>query len=286
MRLLRSLMRRLESMTAKEAFNAELSEELQFHLAHAVEENMSRGMTKDEALRVAGHSFGSVAVITEDSYRARRTAWFDDLKQDVRYGLRTLARQKGFSVLTILTLAIGIGACTAIFSLVDAVLLHSLPYGDPARLVYLFTPSAQLLHANVPPEVFNPSFADFFDLKKQTRSLSAMTLFQQTSLNLSAGNRASRIGTARVDADFFRTLQVQPEFGRGVDSKDEQPGSSHVVVISHALWQEMFAGRNDIVGKQLKLDGENYQVIGVMPRGFEYPHESDLPAVYGNMDRT
>ena len=91
MRLLRSLMRRLESMTAKETFNAELSEELQFHLAHAVEENMSRGMTKDEALRVAGHSFGSVAVITEDSYRARRTARFDDLKQDVRYGLRTIS---------------------------------------------------------------------------------------------------------------------------------------------------------------------------------------------------
>ncbi len=210
----------------------------------------------------------------------------DDFVQDVRYGMRTLTKHRSFTAMTVLTLALGIGACTAIFSLVDAVLLRSLPYGDSEQIVYIYTPSLELLHMNVPAEVFNPTFADAFELKKQSTSFTAMTFFEQTTFNLAEGDQLERIGTARVDADFFRAMQSQPEIGRSFDVNDEKPANSRVVIISHALWKSMYEGKNEILGHVVHLDGAGYQIVGVMPSDFEYPHSSDLAAGYGNIDRT
>ena len=286
MRWIRSLCRRFRSILSKESSNAALSEELQFHLARAVEENMARGMPERKAVAAAQASFGSWAGTTEQCYQARGTAWIDDFLQDIRYGLRTLTKNCSFSVISILTLALGIGACTAIFSVFDAVLLRSLPYGNPEQLVYLYTPSLQLLRQGIPAEFFNPSFADFFDLKHQSRSVAEMTLFQQASFSLAADGRPQRVGAARVGADFFRTMQSQPQVGRAIDAGDQQPGNDRVAIISHVLWEEMFAGTNKILDRTVRLDGDQYRVIGVMPPGFDYPHKSDLPAGLGNVDRT
>jgi putative ABC transport system permease protein len=283
MRAMQSLFRRVRSLFAKDASNAELSEELHFHLQQAIEEKIASGMAPEEARAAAKEIFGSVTQATEECYQARGVAWIDDLLQDVRYGLRTLAKHRSFTTITVLTLALGIGACTAIFSLVNAVLLRSLPYGDSQGLVYLFTPSARL---DLPWDVIGPSNADFFDLKKQSRAFSEMTLFEQAIYNLSVGNEIQRIGAARVDADFFKTLEVTPMFGRSIDAGDLKPGKDRVAIISGSLWQSLFGGASDVLGKAVQLDGASYRVVGVLPSDFNYPHKSDLARGSGHIDRT
>jgi predicted permease len=277
MRLFQSLQTRFRSSCHKETKNVELNEELQFHLERQTEENIAHGMSPENARSAAQVSFGSVTGAVEDCYQARGMAWLEDFIHDLRYGFRTLVKHRSFSLVTVLTLALGIGACTAIFSLVNAVLLRSLPYGQPGRLVYLFTPSSVW---KLPAEIFGPSAGDFRDLKQQSKSFSAMTLFTQTTSNLAGNDRVERVGAAKVDADFLGTLEVAPEFGRGFDGKDEQPGKEQVAVISHALWQTVLGGRADVLGSVLRLDGKPYRVVGVMPTEFGYPHKSDL--AYGN----
>ncbi|WP_263356262.1 ABC transporter permease [Acidicapsa ligni] len=277
-------------MRTKDASNAALSEELQFHLERQVEENIANGMFPEEARAAARAEFGSVIVAAEKSYEARGVRWLDDLWQDLRYGVRTLLKQRSFTVVTVLTLALGIGACTAIFSVVNAVMLRSLPYGDPEGLVYLYTPYPQMsLPAGIlgsgnsgllPAEVFGPSYGDFLDFKKLNHSYSAMTLFDQDTFTLAGDGRADRVNAAKVDEGFFGTLQSMPEMGRVFSASDEQPGNDHVVVLSYALWQQLFGGRADVLGRTLRLDGRSYQVIGVMPREFGYPHKSEV--AYGN----
>ncbi|MHB1958859.1 MAG: ABC transporter permease [Acidobacteriaceae bacterium] len=277
MRSLQSLLVRFRSSRNKEWKNIELNDELQFHLERQTEENIASGMSPEQARTAAMASFGSVAEATDQSYKARGVAWLDDLIHDLRYGFRTLIKDRAFTLVTVLTLALGIGACTAIFSVVNAVLLRSLPYGHPGKLVYLFTPNSAW---KLPAEVFGPSPADFMDLKKHNKSFAAMTLFAQTTYNLAGNDRVERVGAAKVDADFFQTLEVTPELGRSFDVKDEQPGNEQVAVISHRLWQTMLGGRADVLGSILRLDGKPYRVIGVMPAKFGYPHKSDL--AYGN----
>jgi predicted permease len=294
MRWFQSLRRRLRSVVGKDSGNAALNEELQFHLERQIEENISQGMSPERARAAARESFGNVTVAAEECYEARGVAWLDDLGQDVRYGLRTLVKHRSFTVVTVLTLALGIGACTAIFSLVNAVLLRSLPYGDAEKLVYLFTPNSNFKfpvevlpsrHADV-AELFGPSNADFFDLKKQSRSFAEMTIFEQANYDVGVGDRVQRTGAAKVDAEFFRTLGATPAFGRGFDERDETPGSDYVVLISHALWQEMFGGRSDVLGQTIRLNGAPYKVVGVMPEEFGYPHKSDLPFGNGEIETT
>lgn len=277
MRSLHSLIRRLRSLLRRDSRNIDLSEELQFHLERQIEENVANGMPPQAARAAALSEFGSIAQATENAREARGVSLLEDLAQDIRYGCRTLLKERSFTFVTILTLALGIGACTAIFSLVEAVLIRSLPYGEPDRLVYLFTPNPGL---DLPAEIFGPSYADFFDLKRQSNSFANMTLFEQATYNLSTGDRAERVGAARVDADFFETLQAAPESGRTIATGDQRPGSDHVVIISHSLWQSVFGGKDDVEGKALRLDGSPYRIIGVMPQGFGFPHKSDL--AYGN----
>jgi predicted permease len=283
MRLFQSLLRRWQSFFEKDSSNAELSEELQFHLERQTEVNIASGMSQEQARATAKANFGNVAQATESCYEARGVAWADDLVQDVRYGARTLAKHHSFTFITVLTLALGIGACTAIFSLVNAVLIRSLPYGDSGKLVYLFTPNP---HIDLPAEVFGPSNADFFDLKSQSHSFSAMTLFDQKTYNLAVNDRVQRIGAAKVDTDFFSTLQVAPELGHAFGASEEQPGNDHVVVISDALWQSMFDGNPGILGHTLRLDGSSYQVIGIMPKDFGFPHKTDLQYGNGHIETT
>ena len=277
MRFFHSLRRRLRSLFEGDASNAALREELQFHLQRQTEENIARGMPVKEAEQAARASFGSLSEAVEACYQARGVGWLDDLRQDVRYGLRTLVKHRSFSLMTVLTLALGIGACTAIFSVVNAVLIQSLPYGHTDRLVYLFTPNRQW---KLPAETFGPSPADFFDVKKESKSFAAMTFFQQTTYNLAGNDRVERVTAAQVDSDFFRTLQVVPQIGRPLDTKNEKPGDAQVAVISYRLWQTVLGGRSDVLGSTLRLDGVPFRVIGVMPRDFGYPHKSDL--AYGN----
>jgi predicted permease len=201
----------------------------------------------------------------------------ENLLQDARYGLRVLCKSPSFTFVAILVLSLGIGGSIAVFSLVNAVLLRTLPYGSSSRLVYLFTPNSRF---NMPAELFSPTYADFFDLRQQCRSFSDMTLVIQQSYSLSAGNIVERTGGARVDSDFFSTLQSSPEIGHGIGPDDDEPGHANVVVISHALWESIFGRDPNVLSSSLLLDGHPYRIIGVMPRAFHYPNNSDL--AYGD----
>ena len=204
------------------------------------------------------------------------------LLQDLRYSLRTLAKAPGFAVIAVLTLAVGIGANTAIFSLLNAVLLRSFPYRNADWLVYVFAPSHSL--PQIPIEAIGPSNGDFFDIQRQARSFSASTLFDQHSFNLSAEGAAQRVSAVFVQPNFFSLFGVNPLFGRAIESADTELGRQHVAIISHALWQSAFGGGREVLEKSLTLDGQTYHVIGVMPASFGYPSGNEAP--YSNPGQT
>lgn len=277
MRGLRALWLRIAGLVRSsrdDDFDAELESHLEFHS----EEGIRAGLSPEEARRQALIRLGGAEQVRQ-LHRERKTVpKLENLWQDIRYGVRTLRRTPGFTLTAVLTLALGIGASTAIFSLVNAVLIRSLPYGNPKELVYLFTPSPHL--KGVPPEAMCPSYADFFDLQQQSNSFLNMSAFEQAEFTLAMQGSTQRIGAARVDESFFPTLESTPELGRMIDASDNQPGRDRVVVISHSLWQSMFAASPSVLEKSLQLDGATYRIIGVMAPEFEYPFSSDLP--YGN----
>jgi predicted permease len=272
--MLNDFIYRLRALFARQSVERELEEELQYHLQREAEKYRKAGAEPEEAMRRARLAIGGPEQVGQRCREARGTKLIDDLLQDLRYGLRTLSKSPGFTIVTVLTLALGIGACTAIFSVVNAVLIRSLPYGDAKQLVYLFTPIPRL---KVPADSMTPSNADFFDLKKKTHSFSAMTDFDQSVYTVTTEGGNTQLGAGRVDEDFFSTLQALPELGRTIDANDNNPGHDSVAIISHGLWQSMFAGSMDVLTKSLQLDGRSYRIIGVMPANFQYPHVTDIP---------
>jgi predicted permease len=272
--MLSNLIYRLRAFLCHKRVEDELYEELQYHLEREAEKYRKAGGTPEEAMRRARLALGGPEQARQQCREARGTNLLDDLIQDLRYGLRTLGKSPGFTIVTILTLALGIGACTAIFSIVNAVLIRSLPYRDASHLVYLFTPIPRL---QVPAESMLPSYADFFDLRRQNHSFAAMTDFDQRLYTLTVGDENTQVGAALVDENFFSTLQSSPELGRAIATTDDLPGQDRVVIISHALWQTMFGGSMDVLTRYLRLDGKSYRIIGVMPTDFQYPHDTDIP---------
>src|SRR5580700_2944702 len=273
MRKVRAFGLRILGLFNRRRSDDDFSAELESHIAFHTDDGVRAGLTPEEARRQALLHLGGVEQ-TRQAHRHQRTLpWLDSLLQDTRYGLRTLRRTPGFTITAVLTLALGIGACTAIFSLVNAVLIRSLPYGDPSRLVYLYTPVSQF---RLPDEVFGPAYADFYDLKRDSHSFQDMTSFGQSVFSLASQGASERVSAARVDGDFFRTFQSAPELGREITPDDNQMGHEKVAVISHSLWQSMFGSAADVLHRPLLLDGKNYQIVGIMPQGFEYPHSTDL----------
>ena len=275
----RRIIAQLRSLLGNKRAEEELAREVASHLALLADDLERRGMSPEEAQVAARRAYGGVEQAKQAHRDERTLLWMEQALQDLRYGMRTLRNSPGFTVTAVLTLALGIGGCTAIFSLVNAVLIRSLPYGDPTRLVYLYTPVSQF---NLPAEVFVPAYADLYDLKKQSRCFQDMTTFGQSIFSLAYQGAAERVSAARVDGDFFQTFQSAPEVGRAITPGDNQPGHERVAVISHSLWQSMFGSAADVLRRPLLLDGKNYQIVGIMPQGFEYPHSTDL--AYGEAE--
>ncbi len=191
-----------------------------------------------------------------------------NLLQDLRYALRMLAKNPGFTAVAVITLALGIGANTAIFSVVDAVLLRPLPYPQSEQLVQLANQWGMF------PGYGYVSFPEFLEIRKQTTSLDAAALYRGRSFNWSQDARAERLQAVEASVDIFRVLGVKPQVGRVFTAEEAHSGHAQVVVLSHGLWQRWFAGASDVGGQQLRLNGENYSVIGVMPRGFYFPDKT------------
>lgn len=268
---------KLRNLFANQRVEEDLAREVASHLTLLADDFERRGMSAEEARLAARRTYGNVEQAKQAHRDERSLLWIEQAIQDLRYGLRTLSRNPGFTITAVLTLALGIGACTATFSLVNAVLIRSLPYGEPERLVYLFSPNRAL---KIPAEVICPSYGDFYDLKRESKSYEDMSNFEQTGFSVTQQGTTQRIGGVRVDEDFFPTLQSTPELGRIFTAEDNQPAHARVAVISHALWVFMFGASPEVLNRSIQLDGAYYQIIGVMPPKFEYPFKSDLP--YGD----
>ncbi|MGB9146792.1 MAG: ABC transporter permease, partial [Acidobacteriaceae bacterium] len=272
--MLRDMMWRLRALFGHGRLDAEMDEEIRAHLEREAEKYVRAGMPADEAGRRARIAFGGTQQVREDVREARGLSWLETAAQDLRYCGRMLRKTPGFTAVVVGTLALGIGACTAIFSLVSAVLMPRLPYGDVNRLVYLYTPNAHI--SGVPADVFTPANADFADLKRDSRSFASMTQFDQDSFRMGQAGTAATADGARVDGEFFATLDARPELGRTIDAADNEQGHDGVAVISNALWRQVYGGSRSVVGAPLELDGKAYRVIGVMPPGFHFPHKTDV----------
>ena len=274
MRTLARLRSALRTLLHKERVETELDAEIQSYVDAVADEKIASGVPPAEARRQALAESGGLEQVKQSVRDQRASTTIESIFQDIHYGLRQMRRNPAFTLTAVLTLALGIGACAAIFSLVSAVLIRSLPYGDPGQLVYLYTPNPRF---NVPPENFGPAYGDFYDIKRESRSFQRITAFEQSMFSLAGQGSAQRVSAARVDGDFFQTFQALPQLGRGITPDDNQPGHESVAVVSHALWQSTFGLAPDILHRSLVLDGKGYRIIGVMPPVFDYPHNSDLP---------
>jgi putative ABC transport system permease protein len=260
----RSRLIRLGGLFRKRRREREMAEELESHLQMHIEDNLRSGMTPEEARRQALIKLGGLEQVKEDCRDARDVRFIKELFQDIRYGLRQLRRNPGFTVVAVLTLALGIGANTAIFSVVDAALLRPLPYRDPDRLVMVWN---QLHRLGL--NQFPASYADYSDYKTGNRVFDDIAAFEPAHFDL-AGNQPERVLGMRTSANLFPLLGVKAELGRTFLSEENQPGRNGVVVLSDALWRRRFGADPAVLGKSITLDGGLYMVIGILPRTFRF----------------
>ena len=244
---------------------ADLEEEIQGHLRMAAQERMERGESPEQARASAAREFGNVTLVKETTRDMWGLRWLETLLQDLRYGLRQLRRNPGFTAVAVLTLALGIGADTAIFSVVNATLLQPLPFSDPDRIVWI----REKNHGSVAP-------ANFFDWRRQNHVFSDISAYFSWGANLVAQGQAQRITRTTCSADSLRLLGVRPRLGRDFLPSDESAGHVPVVILSHSLWQQSFGGDPKAVGGAVTIDGQRFTVVGIMPAGFRYPGDSDL----------
>jgi predicted permease len=280
--MLSDLRYRLRALFRRRQVNDELDEELRDHIEHETAKYVRSGVPTGEARTKALIALGGFEQTRQQTRDSRGTGMIEQLHQDLQYGLRSLGKNRAFTAIFIFTLGLGIGSCTAIFSLMTAVMFPPLPYGEVGRLVYITTPNRNL--GEVPPEALVPDNADFADMKRQSNSLSAMTQFRQRKFMLDRPGLS--FSGAAVDADFFSTLEVAPEIGRLINAADNEPENEGVVVISHSVWQQLFDADPAVLDKSLQLSGKTYRVIGVMAAGFNYPRKTELDEGDSHIDAT
>src|SRR5229473_3706704 len=241
---------------------AELDEEVRSHLEMAARERMEWGAPEKEAKQAARREFGNAGLVKEVTQDMRGWRWLDDLAEDARFGLRMLTKSPGFAAAAVLTLALGVGANTAIFSVFKAVLLNALPYRQPERLVRIAANDSRT------PDALNVSFLGTQDLKERSHSFESIVLYRGWGGTLRGGGRPQNLRGMRVSYDFFQTLGISPALGRSFQREEDRPGRWHVVLLSHGFWKERFGGRTGAVGETMVVDEEPYLIIGVLPENF------------------
>src|SRR5690606_26325525 len=264
---LRSLMLRLRALVRRDAVERELEEELRFHLEMEAEERVRGGATPAQAWRDAAIAFGGVERIKEEYRDERGVRGLVDVVQDARYALRVLARSPGFAVVAVLTLALGIGANTAIFSVVDAVLLEPLPYADPDRLVMVWQTDRVSGTEREPASV-----PDYFDVRERSRVFEELAAFAWAYGGLlGEDGEPVRVKVAAATRELLPMLGVRPVVGRLFTAADDSRGETRVALLSEGLWRSRFGSDPAIVGRVVDLDGEAYTVVGVVPSRVEVP---------------
>src|SRR5262245_46262730 len=285
-RLLRVGRQRWRAVFRRDAVDDELARELSFHVEQLTQEYVERGMSERDAQLAARRTIGNIPLLEEQSRDTRAVGWLHDLRQDLIYGARMLRRNPGFTVVALASLALGIGANTAILSVLDAVTRDRLHIPRDDRVVVIRTypldDSTQETHARI---------ADYFAWRDANRSFDLMGAAMGNNADFGAdpGGPAERIGGQLISAESLAALGVQPLLGRVFTEDDEPPSEStptRVIVLSHQLWQRRFFGRRDVIGEQVRLDRVSRTIIGVMPETFRYPNEQTSYWVPLRMDRS
>jgi putative ABC transport system permease protein len=279
--MLGKLRTRLRALLRKSEMERELDEELRYHIEQQTEQNIRLGMNPDEARHAAQKAFGGVEQAKERSRDARGVRWLEDLWQDLRYGARMLMKNPGFTLIVVLMLALGIGANSAIFSVVNSVLLRELPYREPQRLVVAWS-DRPLQQAQSGWTEYPFTAADFRDLRDQNQSFEQMAALRPPiGLNITGGGEPELLIGVSASANLFSLLGVKTRIGRAFYPEEDQPGFNRVVILSDGLWRRRFGSDTKIIGQKISLNNEPYTVIGVAPPDFQFPPNASMPAIYG-----
>src|SRR5262245_31837477 len=245
----------------------QLEKEIRFHIQQHAADLIARGYPPGEALRQARLTLGGPEQVKEECRDARGTRWLEDLFQDLRYALRTLRQKPGFAAVALLTLGLGSGATTVIFTVVNGVLLKPLPYPEPDRLVRLQEQTEQATRFG---NLWAFAYPNFLDCRRESRSLK-MAAWRYAGGTVSANGEAEYIAGRQIPADLLSLLGVPLWLGRAFLSEEDRPGAPSVAIISHALWHRRYGGSPSAIGQPLTFEGKSYLVVGIAPAGFRLP---------------
>jgi predicted permease len=273
--MLNDLRYRIRALLSRKQVEEELDEELRFHFERQVDKFRRSGMTEQEAKRKARLAFGGHEQVKENCREARGTSFVELTVDDAKYAVRQLWGNPTFALVMIFTLALSIGANSAIFSVIDGVLLKRLPYAQPERIVRLFLSSSAF-----PKFPLNPW--DFLDFRARNRSFESMAAFTRGDVQLSGEGEPIHLNGFGVTSGYFRVLGIHPQIGREFDFQAEIPGNGLQVVISNRLWHTSFGADPNIVGRKVTLNMQPFTVIGVMPAGTEHPGNVYHALAYGD----
>ena len=260
----------------------DVNDEIRLHLELRAKEFEEQGMSPDDARHAASAAFGDVNAIEDEvrtlhartTRRRVRRDWLRGFLMDIKFALRTLHKNPGFTAAAIATLTLGIGATTAVFTVVNGVLLRPLPYAEPGRLAMIWLSGREA--DGLGPEV--PISSGFYlDLKGQSTSLSDVAAFRSWPYTVASDGPAEQVAGARVTPSLFGVLGVKPYIGTIFTNADAQPGAAHVALISYSYWQQRFGGDKHVVGQRVILSGEAFTIAGVMPPSFAFPRGAELP---------
>jgi len=265
----REVVRRLWTLIHRNQFDSDLRAEMRLHRELREKQETERGLSPEEAHYAVQRRFGNDLVLREESRDMWGWKWLEHILQDIQYGLRMLRKNPGFTAVAVLTLALGIGANTAIFSVVNAVILRPPPFPNSEQLVTLFERDREKGY-----DQNAPAAANYLDWRAQNNVFSQIAAYGGGEYNLTGDQRPERVEVAGVTANLFPLLGIAPLLGRTFATEEQQPGHDQVVVLSYGLWEERFGGRSDIVGKSITVNGRACTVIGVMPPGFVFPGDT------------
>ena len=263
--------KRLRALVKHDELDRGLNTEVRFHIEMETEKNITLGMSRDDARRTALRSFGPMEKHKEETRDARGVSWFENLVVDLRYGLRSMLKHPGYALLAIVTLGLGIGANTAIFSVIDGVLLKPLPYANGDRLV--------LIQERTPlqrQQTIGVSITELYDYRQQLTSFEGIVEHHNMTFDLLRRGEPDRVAAAVVSPNFFDVLGVRPLLGRTFVDTDDDHGADAVLVLTHAYWQTKFGGDPNIVGQVFQMNDRPHTVIGVLPSIPQYPQDADV----------
>ncbi len=270
MKILRAWFRRLGGLFTQRRREQEFAAEMESNLEMHIADNVRSGMSLDEARRQALIHFGGANTARDSYHQQSGLPFLETLLQDLRYAVRVLRKSPGFTVVAVLMLALGIGANTAIFSVINAVLLRPLPYRSPDRLVQLWETEAS-------PGTYPFAPRDYFDWREQNHTLEDASLYGwPLPYNASSSGEARAVVAMATQANFFRLLGAEPMLGRSFAEGEDRTGKNHLAILTYGFWQRFYGGRNDVLNKTIELDNEPYTVIGVMPPSFNFSTRAEV----------